>query len=248
MTCPTCGAAAAGNFCSECGTTLAAGSCPRCQAALSPGARFCHRCGTPVAGRDRESARPWIVATAVITLAVGAILYGVLVKKPQGAAAPEMANTGASATAAPPGGAPPDISQMSPEERFIRLNDRVMAAVEQGDSATALRFLPMALAAYGQLPQVDADLRYHAALLHITSGELPPALALADSIMGAAPNHLFGWLIRAMAAEAQGDQAALAGARKAFLDHYEAELKQNRPEYTEHKAVLEEFRRQAGKP
>jgi hypothetical protein len=135
---------------------------------------------------------------------------------------------------------------MSPEERFIRLNDRVMAAVEQGDSATALRFLPMALAAYGQLTQVDADLRYHAALLHVTGGDLPPALALADTIMAAAPNHLFGWVIRATVAEALGDQAALARGRKGFLDHYEAEISQNRPEYAEHKAVLDEFRRQAG--
>lgn len=44
--CPTCGAAAQGKFCSTCGTPLAA-SCRGCSAPLPPGAKFCPECGTP---------------------------------------------------------------------------------------------------------------------------------------------------------------------------------------------------------
>jgi hypothetical protein len=183
------------------------------------------------------------VALTIIALSVGAILYVVLVKQPQ-AARPDMANTGAPPSG-PAGARPPDISQMSPDERFIRLNDRVMNAIEQGDSATATRFLPMALAAYGQLDRSDIDLRYHAAILHVAAGDLPEAAALADSITAEVKDHLFGSMIRAAVAEAKGDKAGIAKAHQAFLSHYDAEIAQNRPEYQEHKAALEEFRRQA---
>ncbi|HEU5153966.1 MAG TPA: hypothetical protein VFU03_04505 [Gemmatimonadales bacterium] len=183
------------------------------------------------------------MALTIIALSVGAILYVVLVKRPE-AARPDMANTGAEASG-PVGARPPDISQMSPEERFIRLNDRVMSAIEQGDSTTATRFLPMAIAAYGQLDRSDIDLRYHAAILHVAAGDLPQATALADSISAEVKNHLFASMIRAAVAEAKGDKAGIAQAHKEFLSHYDAEIAQNRPEYQEHKAALEEFRRQS---
>jgi hypothetical protein len=243
MTCPACGANVTGNFCAECGTALAARQCVKCQAILSPGAKFCHRCGHAVHGAKSSSDTPWYVALTIIALSVGAILYVVLVKQPQ-AARPDMANTGAPPSG-PAGARPPDISQMSPDERFIRLNDRVMNAIEQGDSATATRFLPMALAAYGQLDRSDIDLRYHAAILHVAAGDLPEAAALADSITAEEKDHLFGSMIRAAVAEAKGDKAGIAKAHQAFLSHYDAEIAQNRPEYQEHKAALEEFRRQA---
>ena len=67
-----------------------------------------------------------------------------------------------------------------------------MNAIEQGDSATATQFLPMALAAYGQLNRSDIDLRYHAAMLHVAAGDLPQAAALADSITAEVKDHLFG--------------------------------------------------------
>ena len=45
------------------------------------------------------------------------------------------------------GGAPPDISNMSPIEAADRLFNRVMQATSSGDSAQAQAFLPMAIAA-----------------------------------------------------------------------------------------------------
>jgi len=212
---------------------------------LSPGARFCHRCGRPAGLGGRGGRTPWVFAWGLIVSLVGLIVYEVALKPPA-PVVPDMANNGASATGAAPGGAPPDISQMSPEERFIRLNDRVMSAAENGDSATELRFMPMALAAYSQLDSASADDRYHAALLHAQIGQYPQALALADTILSRTPNHLFGWVIRAVVAQARGDSVALAASRRAFLEHYAAELGLNRPEYGEHRQALEEFRKAAG--
>jgi hypothetical protein len=174
-------------------------------------------------------------------LSIAGIVYGVVVRRHASAATPDMANNGATGGTRAEG-APPDISQMTPEERFIRLNDRVMAAANQGDTTTALRFLPMALAAYGMLDQVDIDDRYHAAMLHVAAREYPAASALADTILSEAPDNLLGWMARAAVAEAKGDRAAYDRSRKAFLKAYESQVPLNRPEYQAHLDLLREFR------
>jgi hypothetical protein len=191
----------------------------------------------------------WRVAGVLCVLLVGAIIFKVARGAPA-PVAPDMANAGASSGAAnsPAGvaaGPAPDISQLSPRERFDRLFNRIMQAAEQGDSAEVERFMPMALGAYAQLDSVDIDARYHAAVLRIQSGDLAGAVALADTIQAESPGHLFGFLIRGTAAEAQGDTAARARAERDFLAHYEAEMKVNRPEYLEHRPALDEFKHQA---
>src|SRR5262249_54956783 len=77
---------------------------------------------------------------------------------------------------------PPDLSRMSPRERFDRLWDRVMRAAEGQANDTGTMFTPMALAAYGQLDSVDTDARLHPAMIHVAVGELAAAKALADTI------------------------------------------------------------------
>jgi len=162
-------------------------------------------------------------------------------------AVPDMSNTGAAAGVerAGGGGTPPDISQMTPEERFNRLYDRVIGAAEQGDTATALRFSPMALMAYQQLDRITTDARYHAAMVHVTRGETKEAEALADTILAQDPGHLFGYMIRGDVARAQHQTTRLRQAEAGFLKHYEAELKAARPEYQEHRTIVENFRQQA---
>jgi hypothetical protein len=254
--CPACGAPATGNFCSSCGAGLVPRDCARCQAHLSPGARFCHRCGQAAPGAPADltpnrERMAWRVAGVLCLVLVGVILFKVVREAPQ-PVAPDMANAGAASgpatTADGAGGAAgaaPDISRMSPRERFDRLFNRIMSAAEQGDSGQVARFTPMALGAYAQLDSVDVDARYHAAVLRIQSGDLAGALALADTIQADAPGHLFGYLIRGGAAEARGDRAALAGAERDFLAHYDAEMQAQRVEYLEHRAALDEFKRQA---
>jgi hypothetical protein len=164
-------------------------------------------------------------------------LLGVLIAflaRSEGAAATPPAQEG--------GGTPPDISAMSPKERFDRLYNRVMRASETGDEATVSQFLPMASAAYAQLDSVDADARYHMAMLQLHTDQVPAAARQADSLLAAAPGHLFGYMIQGTVARWQKDDAALRAAHRAFLLHYETEAKTRRPEYTEHERAVSDFR------
>jgi hypothetical protein len=259
LPCPACGSPAAGNFCSACGASLVARTCAGCRADLAPQARFCHRCGRPAAGRAAWEAAglpprertAWLVAGLLCVALLGAIVLKV-VRSAGPAAAPEMANAGAvsaqeSPTQALPSGAAPDISQMTPRERFDRLFNRIMQAAEQGDTAQVARFTPMALGAYTQLDSIDADARYHAAVLRLQVGDFAGANALADTILTRSPGHLFGYLIRGTAAGFQGDSAGARRAAREFLAHYDAEQRSGRVEYREHEAAIEDFKRQAEK-
>jgi len=223
--------------------------CAACAAALTPGARFCHRCGRPTG--SRATGAPWAVAWTIIVVLIGAILYYVYAGSSGQGAQPAMANVGSARgqpEAPPAGGRPPDISQLSPQDRFLRLHDRVMAAAQAGDTATVTRFSPMAVAAYGLLDSVDSDLRYHAASLRVVTGDLAGASALADTILARAPDHLFGWIIRADVARARRDEAAFDRARRAYLGAYDAELRTGRLEYREHLGLLEQRRDEFRKP
>jgi hypothetical protein len=140
------------------------------------------------------------------------------------------------------GGTPPDLSTMSPRERFDRLYRRVMQAAERGDTATVARFSPMAFMAYGQLDSADADARYHAAVLHLhVRGDTAAALRLADTILAAAPHHLFGYLIRGTAARLAGNAPLLERAYADFLAAWDGEMRAARPEYRDHEAMLKQF-------
>src|SRR4030095_4488668 len=181
--CPACGASAAGKFCSQCGASMAPQTCRKCGSAVAAGARFCASCGTAV-GAGMPPATPTVMGAGrsplPFAVAGGAVLDIALVpaprSQPSGAAAPQQAEP-----LAAPQGRPPDLSQMTPREAFDRLFTRVMTAWERGDSATANRFTPMALMAYGNLPDVDIDARYDAALIHLHGGSTDAARALADT-------------------------------------------------------------------
>jgi hypothetical protein len=189
---------------------------------------------------------PWIIAWIVVAICLAGIVYFVT-HKPTEQAGPDMANSGASSGApGGTGGTPPDISQMTPKERFLRLHDRIMNAASQSDTATVTRFSPMALTAYSMLDTIDTDVRFHAAAIYLRIGRNPEALALADTIQMGAKDHLFADLIRAEVAQAKGDSVQFDTIRKRFLAHYDAELARKRPEYEEHKAMLESFKTEAG--
>jgi hypothetical protein len=179
-------------------------------------------------------------------LLVGAIAYKVVSDQPA-PRIPSMANPGAAASAGPPeaAGPAPDISRMTPRERFDRLFNRIMQAASDGDTAEVVRFTPMALGAYAQLDSFDTDARYHAAVLQLQAGDASAAAALADTILAEAPGHLFGYVVRGAAAQLRNDAAALARARRDFLARFPAERAAGRPEYAEHAPVIEDFNREA---
>jgi hypothetical protein len=185
----------------------------------------------------------WGVAGALCVLLVGGIIYKVSSSAPQ-PVAPDMANTGAAGGDRPGVGPAPDISSLSPQERFDRLFNRIMQAAERGDSVEIERFTPMALGAYDQLDIRNADARYHAAVLRMQVGDLVGARALADTILTESPGHLFGYIVRGEIAERNHDSAGRDQAYRDFLKHYDAEMKAGRVEYLEHKPAIEEFKTQ----
>jgi len=142
---------------------------------------------------------------------------------------------------------PPDISQMSPEERANRLFNRVMILAEAGKTDSVRFFLPMALGAYGQLPQLDADARYHVGLLQLAGGDVEAALAQADSIQRSIPTHLFIYVLRAHAYQQRGNTQLERRAYADFLRNEPAETARNRPEYNDHSDALKSFKTEASR-
>jgi hypothetical protein len=237
--CPSCGVPGAGKFCVSCGAARAGAPCPACGAPLSPVARFCSGCGHAVdssakaLSRDRTA---WLVAGAALVGLLAALLVMLSRESPRPAVAEAVD---------PPAEAPPDISNMSRGERFNRLYNRVMQAAQSGDEATVTRFTPMALMAYAQLDTIDADARYHAALLKVHTGDVEASRALADTILTKNPGHLFGYIIQGTVARFKKDEKALDRAYGGFLKHYDPEMKASRPEYQEHRTSLEDFHKAA---
>ena len=252
--CPACGATASGKFCSTCGANLAQRTCAQCQAELSAQARFCHRCGTPVGLRApgaaaRSERKAWIAAAALCVLLVAAIVYQVSTATSAPVAA-DMANAGSSSGVpgdAGSAGRAPDISSMTPQERFDRLFNRIMEAAGRQDSAEVDRFTPMALGAYQQLESRNVDSRYHAAVLHLQVGNFAAAQALADTIQSQSPAHLFGYVVRGEVAKLRGDSAQLGRAQRDFLAQYRTEKAAGRVEYLEHQPVIDQFKAEAEK-
>src|SRR6266849_817714 len=217
-------------------------TCQACGAQLASTARFCHKCGATVATVGATGWRaglPWALAGA----ALGALIAVVAMR----ASAPSPArNDEPAAPFASSGGVrPPDISQMSPKERANRLFDRVMILAEAGKQDSVQFFLPMALGAYGQLPTLDADAHYDVGLLQLAGGDPVAALAEADTIQRAVPNHLFIYVCRAHAYREQGNTAQEQRAYADFLRHEQAELALKRPEYDDHRRSLTNFHAEA---
>ena len=184
---------------------------------------------------------PWLIAGGALA-GMLALLLLLVVRGARTEAAAPAGPVGASGQAE---AAAPDISQLSPKERFDRLYNRVMQAAQSGDQATMSRFMPMALGAYEMLDSADADARYHAALLRVHNGDVAGSRALGDSILAMQPGHLLGYVVLGTTARWAKDDAALAKAYREFLAHYDAEMKAERREYGEHKASIDGFRREA---
>ena len=264
--CSRCGAAAAGNFCSSCGASLAALSCPACGHTPAPGARFCPRCGAGLAGDSAATRAPggsgsqntvvpagggsvawWVAGGSLVALIM---LAAWPVIRP-GAPDPGL-STGrppAAEGAAPGpvvgGGAPPDLSSMTPREAADRLYDRVMNAVSMSDEATVQGFLPMALAAYDLAQPLDADGLYHLSVLQRAGADFTASLATAEEGLESNRDHLLLLAASGEAAEGLAEEATARERWQRFLDVYDKQRSMGLEEYTAHEGILEASRNHA---
>lgn len=233
--CPSCGAPATGRFCANCGATLQGAVCGACRAPLTPGAKFCHRCGTPAGAGAAErqagvgNALPWAVA-AIALLALVALAAGQRVGR-----AREGQNTDAPSPA-PAGmaGRAPDISALSPAERAERLYDRIMGAAERGRVDTVRFFMPMALQAYQALGDLTLDQRYDLGRLAEVAGDTQLASAQADTILRQYPQHLLGLVLASRAALLRGDSQAARLFLERLARAERTERRKQLPEYLLH--------------
>src|SRR5438552_729189 len=224
-------------------------TCHACGAQLSAGAKFCHKCGAAAATKGVTGWRasfPWALAGA----ALGALVTVVAMRATSAPARSDQAVAPFANRAAGGGsGRPPDISQMSPEERANRLFNRVMMLAEAGKQDSVQFFMPMALGAYSQLPALDADARYHVGLLQLAGGDANGALAQADTIRQSIPTHLFVYVLRAHAYQAQRNVPEERRAYADFLRNEPAEMAKQRPEYGQdaHLDALTSFKAEAAR-
>jgi hypothetical protein len=123
-------------------------TCSSCGASINATAQFCHACGAKQGGESKplSPAVLGLLALAVVSV-VAVISYSV-----GKSSAPQAAPGGAGAPlASAAGGAPPDISNLTPRQQADALFNRVMTAHETGDFAGVNQFASMAINAYGML-------------------------------------------------------------------------------------------------
>ena len=260
-TCPSCGAQSNGRYCASCGAPLAGATCASCSADLSPGAKFCHRCGAGVGSggatvrEPRTNSLPWIVA-ALAFLALFAMAAGRGFNARRGStidgsqnALPQagLDDRARSADEQPTGMRAPDISSLSPQERADRLYNRVMLLASQGKIDSVQFFAPMALTAYQMLSPMNADQRYDMGRIGEVAGAIPLAKAQADSILRENPNHLLGLILEARLATLAGDTVQLHSYERRLLAAEKAESAQKREEYARHQDDITNALQQARK-
>lgn len=243
VACPRCANPASGNFCASCGAPLAGATCASCAAPLTPGARFCHRCGTATATEPRgfSPGLPWSIAivafVALVALVVGQ-RFGL-----RSAGAPNGAGRTGELAGAPnsqqPGMRAPDISRMSPEEQATRLHDRVMSLAERGRGDSVQFFAPMAIGAYQRLDSLTLDHRFDLGNIGVVSGDQELARAQADTILARSPNHLLGLILAIRSARAAGDVPRAEALERRLGAIGEREQARQLPEYGLHKREID---------
>ncbi len=264
MKCAKCGTHGEGKFCGECGNSLGEierpSFCNHCGTAVAGEERFCTECGTsldpasqvarvgptpraanaaPAADSTQKAPRQplykdssFLMVAAASALALGA---GIVVGK-LGSGGEEITPVSGVAPAGNP--AAIDLSSMTPEEAAERLYVRVVSSAENGDTASAQQFLPMAIAAHDRAEPLTDDGVFHRAILERLAGETAASIASAERILTNRPTHL---LALASAAEAATDGSDIATARtyyQRFLDAYDAELGVSLPEYDAHSQMF----------
>jgi hypothetical protein len=131
-----------------------------------------------------------------------------------------------------------DISAMSPQERAARLFARVMRLHEQQKFDSLAFFTPMALAAYGAIPNIDDDSRYDMARIAMIAGALPLARAQRDTILQRNPTQLLGMLLAADLARSASNETDAKRIETTFATAAKRERARALPEYKAHEEEI----------
>lgn len=196
------------------------------------------------AARSARDPLPWAVALialcALIALVAGqrfaasrgAALDGPVNALPQaGLDFPAPGQMGARA---------PDISSMSPRERANRLYDRIMSLHEQGKTdSVQFMALNMFIPQLRSMEPLDAHLRYDLGRVAEVAGAVDVAMAQADTILRAHPNHLLGLILASRAARMNGDETAALAFDRRVLAAERTERAKQLEEYTAHAADID---------
>ena len=216
----------------------------KCGAPLVPAARFCTQCGTAVGGRAalqpaaRGNNLPWYLAGGILALLLIILVLPRILGTDDGIttqpAAPQQQATDP--------GAPPPLTG-TPREQADRLYNRIMTERENGDTARAKFFTPMATQAYQNAEPLDDDGLYHLAAVQIVAEDYAGARSTADRVLARNANHLLALGIAAEAAMSAGDTAAARDLYQRLLNAYDAEMAKGLQEYRDHAAVMPEYQR-----
>jgi tetratricopeptide (TPR) repeat protein len=120
-----------------------------------------------------------------------------------------------------------------------------MGALERGDSAEAVGFLPMAISAYEIARPLNPDGLFHLALLQEAAGDFDAALASAQEGLEGNPDHLLNLAAAGRAARATGDDAVARAHYQRLLDAWDQEQAKALEEYVLHREMMPELRAEA---
>jgi hypothetical protein len=216
---------------------------------MTPGARYCHRCGSPAGATATAASRgfagvlPWAVAALALVSLIALVVGQRFGARPSGTTdVLEGANGQGSTMITAPGTAPagqmpraPDISQLTPAQRAERLYDRIMTEQEAGRTENVRAFLPMAIAAYEMIAPLNLDQRYDLGRIGEVGGDTALARAEADTILASRPTHLLGLALAARAARMVGNEPRARQFDERLLSVAPRERSAGLPEYLLHK-------------
>lgn len=199
----------------------------------------------PASIQSSNQTLPWAVA-AIALLALIALVAGQRFgRKPAAvadapSAAPQVAGPFAGGdpnAATTDSGAPerpvraPDISAMSPDERALRLFNRVVSLAEQGKRDSVQFFAPMALMSFQSLPAPTALQRFELGRIAELAEVKEIITAQADTLLKASPTHLLGLALASTAAGMKKEFSKQADYDRRLIAAAKDERAKNLPEY-----------------